>query len=160
MISFFQTSTVFFQHFIFYSGSVRRLAGWRWHYLHDWGYCALVYEFTVCYIVFKEPHHKNILKIAFPLPSRVSSLRVLRLNSANGKELHKTYLRLKAPVSIRTMRLTEILAFFTYIKKLGVARGCLMMILLHTGDLVKHKCLGQKKKRFLTAYYLSRMTHE
>ena len=29
------------------------------HYWHDWAHCTLVYEFTICYILFKEPHHRK-----------------------------------------------------------------------------------------------------
>ena len=38
---------------------------WRWHYWHGWGHCTLVYEFTVCHILFKKFNHKRYYKNCF-----------------------------------------------------------------------------------------------
>ena len=46
-------------------------------------------------IVFKELHHGKLLKIAFSLPCRFLSLRILMLISANTQELYKSYLMFK-----------------------------------------------------------------
>ena len=55
---------------------------------------------------------ENIVKIAFLLPVRFSSLRILRLILVNTKELCNDYLRLKTSVLIKISNLTEMQAFF------------------------------------------------
>ena len=50
---------------------------------------------------------ENIVKIAFLLPVRFSSLRILRLILVNTKELCNDYLRLKTSVLIKISNLTE-----------------------------------------------------
>ena len=67
---------------------------------------------------------ENIEKLAFPLTHIYTFIlkNFIRLILANRKELYKNYLRLKTPVLIKILRLTEIYRHF-YIKNQSVIRA-------------------------------------
>ena len=74
---------------------------------------SLYFSLSVYSILFPKNVSTEKYEIAFSLPCRFSSLRILRFISANTKELYKNYLKLKTPVLIRILRLTETQGFLS-----------------------------------------------
>ena len=98
-----------------------RLSRWRWNYIVMTWLRSLHFSFwiyiIVCYTVFKEIHHRKYWVTCFTPFSYIFIYKsFIRLISANRKELCKNNLRLKAPVLIETLRLTDFRHF--YIKKM------------------------------------------
>ena len=65
-------------------------------------HCVLVDQFTECFIVFRELHHRKYYEDSHSM-----------LTSASTKELYKDYLRFETFVLIRILRLTEIDVFLS-----------------------------------------------
>ena len=74
---------------------------------------SLYFSLSVYSILFPKNVSSEKYEIAFSLPCRFSSLRILRFISANTKEFYKNYLKLKTPVLIRILRLTETQGFLS-----------------------------------------------